>query len=287
VAVAGPAWGERGIVSDRERDHLEDNRRLWDAWTDVHLAAPFYDAERFLHDPSDVRIGEWEREEVGDVRGRDLLHVQCHFGLDTLSWARLGAVVTGVDFSPRAIAAARALAERAGIPARFVEASVYDLPAVLDDRFDVVYTSRGALGWLPSIERWAEVVASFVRPGGVLYVHEIHPTIQALDDESDGPIDLRYDYWEGDVLTFPVEGSYADPSAKVDADVEHGWNHGLGEIVTAIATRGLRIDFLHEHRWLDWSLPFLEQAPDGSYTWPASQAGSLPLMFSLKATRPN
>ena len=274
-------------MSDREREHLDDNRRLWDAWTDVHLGAPFYDAERFVRDPSDVRIGGWEREEVGEVRGRRLLHVQCHFGLDTLSWARLGAIVTGVDFSPRAIAAARALAERIGIDARFVESSIYDLPAVIDERFDIVYTSRGVLGWLPSIERWADVVTSFVGPGGLLYVHEIHPAIQALDDESAGPIALRYDYWEGDVLTFPVQGSYADPSADVDAEVEHGWNHGLGEIVTAIATRGLRVEFLHEHRWLDWSLPFLERASDGSYVWPASQTGSLPLMFSLKATRPN
>jgi SAM-dependent methyltransferase len=261
---------------------------LWEAWTDIHTAGEFYDVGSFVDGSNPVRIEPWEQAEVGDVRGKSLLHVQCHFGLDSLSWVRLGAEVTGVDFSPKALAAARELAERTGLEARFLESSVYDLPDMLEEEFDVVYTSRGVLGWLPSVERWAEVVAGYVKPGGFLYLHEIHPVMQALDDEraSSNPVHLRYDYWEGDVLTFEVEGTYADPTAEVDAEWEHGWNHGLGEIVSAVAGRGLRVDFLHEHRWLDWPLDLLEEKGNGTYGWPDDQEGSLPLMFSLRASRP-
>lgn len=271
-----------------ESKYFSDNKRLWEAWTEIHTSGEFYDVESFVDGSDPVRIEPWEREEVGEVAGKSLLHVQCHFGLDSLSWVRLGAEVTGVDFSPKALAAARELAAQTGLQARFIESSVYALPQVLDQRFDVVYTSRGVLGWLPSVERWAEALARYVKPGGFLYVHEIHPVMQAFDDEQGSPVEprLRYDYWEGDVLTFEVEGSYADPDADVDAEWEHGWNHGLGEIVTALVRRGLRLDFLHEHRWLDWPLSWLERKENGTYGWPEGQEGTLPLMFSLKASRP-
>ncbi|MDP9185418.1 MAG: class I SAM-dependent methyltransferase, partial [Actinomycetota bacterium] len=142
-------------MSGHERE-LEDNRKLWDAWTAVHTTGSFYDVQRFRDDPNDVRIADWERAEVGDVTGRSLLHLQCHFGLDTLSWARLGAAhVTGVDFSEPAVAFAGELAAETGLAdrARFVVSNVYDLPGPLaGETFDVVYTGRGALGWLPDLE---------------------------------------------------------------------------------------------------------------------------------------
>jgi len=142
--------------------YLEENRRLWDAWTGIHVASEFYDVDSF-RDGGDrqIRIKDYEREEVGDVIGRSLLHLQCHFGLETLSWARLGATVTGADFSPEAIDAARRLADEVGVPATFVCANLYDLPRTLDAEagFDVVYTSHGVLGWLPDIRGWARVAA--------------------------------------------------------------------------------------------------------------------------------
>ena len=151
----------------------------------------------------------------------------------------------------------------------------------------MVYTSRGVLGWLPDIERWAAVVASFVKPGGIFYIHEAHPLIQAVAEEQTTPNDLHlaFDYWSGDVLTFPVDGSYADPSADVDAKWEHGWNHSLGEIVTALSASGLRIELLEEKRTLAWPAPWLEQLPDGDFGFPQEQAGTLPLMFSLRARK--
>jgi SAM-dependent methyltransferase len=278
------------MTAPGHEQEIADNRKLWDAWTAIHTTGSFYDVQRFRDDPTDVRIDPWEREEVGDVAGKTLLHVQCHFGLDTLSWARLGATrVTGVDFSEPAIAFARELAAETGLAdrSRFVVSDVYALPGPLSgETFDVVYTGRGALGWLPDLEPWARAVAGFVAPGGIFYIHEGHPAMWALADEQPPErLALGYDYWGGATMTFPVEGSYADPTADVDVDVEHGWNHSLGEIVTALARNGLRIELLDEKRELAWPVDFLEDRGDGTYVWPAATGGSLPLMYSLRARK--
>lgn len=271
---------------------LGENRRLWDAWTAVNTASAFYDVQRFRDDASDVRIEAWERAEVGDVTGKTLLHVQCHFGLDTLSWARLGAAsVTGVDFSEPAVAFARELARDVGLAerSRFVVSNVYDLPGPLaGETFDVVYTGCGALGWLPDLEPWARTVAGFVKPGGIFYIHEAHPVLWAIDDDQPTPnnLHLAYDYWGGETLTVPVKGSYADPTADVNVKVQHGWNHSLGEIVTLLARNGLRIELLDEKRELAWPAPFLVPTGRGTtHAWPAGQVGTLPLMYSLRARK--
>jgi len=278
-------------VTDLERE-LAENRRLWDAWTPIHTSGDFYDVKRFRDDPSDVRIEPWEREEVGDVTGKSLLHLQCHFGLDTLSWARLGAAhVTGVDFSEPAIAFANELATETGLAdrARFVVANVYDLPGPLEgETFDVVYTGRGALCWLPDLEPWARSIASFLAPGGIFFIHEAHPVFWAIADEQQTPNDIHFgfDYWGGGgTQSFPVEGSYADLTAEVDAEVEHSWMHSLGEIVTLLADAGLRIELLDEKRELDWPAPFLPEVPQGRAGFPPDQAGTFPLMYTLRARK--
>jgi SAM-dependent methyltransferase len=159
------------------------NRALWNEWTAINVRAEtFYRLEEFR--AGGVRVRDYEIEEVGPVTGKDLLHLQCHFGTDTLSWARLGARVTGADFSETAIGRARSLAAELGIAATFVCAELYELPERLDGDFDVVYTSRGVLGWLPDIPRWAGVVARFLRPGGIFYITEVHPVALAFDDRS-------------------------------------------------------------------------------------------------------
>lgn len=266
------------------------NQRLWDAWTAVHAAGEFYDLAGFRE--GGIRIRPYEIAALGDVTGKSLLHLQCHFGLDTLSWARLGAIVTGVDFSPAAIRLARELAADIGITdARFIESNVYQLPVRLADEFDIVYTSRGVLGWLPDIRGWARVVARFVRPGGRFYISEAHPVIQVFESEGVGPRELRlqYPYWEhGDPLIFDVHGSYADRDAELGAEhTEHGWDHGLGEIVSALIDAGLRIDRLEEQPFLEWPADFLVEREPGSgvYVLPDGP-GELPLMFSLLASKP-
>jgi len=267
---------------------FEANRSLWEAWTRIHAAGDFYDLEGFK--AGGVRIRRYEIELVGDVTGRSLLHLQCHFGIDTLSWARLGAHVTGADISPAAVELARSLAVELGFPeARFVESNLYDLPSALEGAFDVVYTSRGVLGWLPDIRAWAKVVAHFVAPGGIFFITEAHPVLNVFENEgvAPGELQLAYPYWEHEApLIFPVTGSYADPAADVGDETEHSWDHGLGEIVTALIDAGLVVEKLIEHPFLDWKVDFL--VDDGNDRWvlPPDAGGELPLMFSLVARKP-
>jgi SAM-dependent methyltransferase len=268
---------------------IRKNRELWDAWTKIHIGSAFYDVASFRSGERPVRLTDFEREEVGSVEGKTLLHLQCHFGLDTLSWARLGAIVTGVDFSEESVAAARALAADTGIPGRFVLSDVDGLPDVLDEEFDVVYTSGGVLEWLPDIASWGRVAAHFVRPGGFLYVTEIHPVAQVFENEGVGPGELRlaYPYWShAEPLRFDVKGSYADRKAHTEGLVEYAWDHSLGEILTSLADAGLRLDFLHEFDFVPWRLDFLVEGDDGRWRLPAGSKGTLPLFFSLKATKP-
>ena len=270
-------------------DALRDNRDLWDAWARINAASDFYDVASFRDGRRPIRLRDYERDEIGPVEGRTLLHLQCHFGMDTLSWARLGAIATGVDFSEVAIAAARALAAEVGVPASFVVSNLYDLPDVLDGEFDIVYTSRGVLGWLPDIVGWARVAARFVKPGGLFYVTEIHPVAQVFLDEGVAPGELRpvYPYWSHEApITFEAHGSYADRDAPTDGLVEHGWNHSLGEIVTALIDAGLRIELVHEFDFVEWPVEFLVEGDDGRYRLPPGTLGQLPLFFSIRAKKP-
>lgn len=266
-------------------DPVAANRCLWDARAAVHVGSSFYDVAGFRSGRNTLH--DLEREEVGEVAGRSLLHLQCHFGLDTLSWARLGARVTGVDFSPVAIAEARRLAAEVEVEARFIESEIYALPEVLDGTFDVVFTSYGALCWMPDITRWAEVAASFVRQGGFLYVAEMHPAAMTLSDEP-GIRDLRiaYPYWTGNVpLRFEEEGTYADYDAPIKLP-EYVWSHGLGDIVSGLIDAGLVLEFLHEHdRTVYQQLPFMRRGADGWWRLPTHMP-ALPLLFSLRASRP-
>lgn len=266
-------------------DPVAANRRLWDARTAVHVDSRYYDVDGFRSGRN--ALWDLEREEVGDVAGRTLLHLQCHFGLDTLSWARSGARVTGVDFSPVAIAQARGLAAEVGLAARFIESEIYALPEVLQETFDVVFTSYGALCWLPDIARWCQVAAGFVRPGGFLYVAEMHPAAMTLSDEP-GVRDLRigYPYWTGsEPLRFEEEGTYADYDAPIRLP-EYVWNHGIGDVVSGLIDNGLVLEFLHEHdRTVYQQLPFMTKGADGWWRLPPTMP-ALPLVFSLRASRP-
>lgn len=268
---------------------LRRNRELWDAWTKIHVASAFYDVASFRNGERPIRVADYEREEVGSVEGKSLLHLQCHFGLDTLSWARLGATVTGIDFSAEAIEAARGLAVDLKIPATFLVSDLYRLPDVLHEQFDIVYTSCGVLGWLPDIAGWGRVAAHFVRPGGFLYVTEVHPVAQVFENEGVEPGELRlaYPYWSHpEPLRFDVKGSYADRDAPTEGLVEYGWDHSLGEILTSLADAGLRLEFLHEFDFVRWPMDFLVQNEARRWRLPSGSKGGLPLFFSLRATKP-
>lgn len=260
---------------------------MWDELTDIHVGSEFYGVEEFKRS-GEPRLDAFEIEELGDVSNRSLLHLQCHFGLDTLSWARLGATVTGADFSPRAIEVATSLAADLGIDARFVLSELYDLPNHLEDRFDIVYTSNGVLGWLPDIHAWGGVVDHFLKPGGTFYITEFHPVMWAFDDSPTvTDLKLKYAYFpDGKANEFPVEGDYADPTAEVKTRSHFAWTFSLASVVTTLADHGLRIEFLHEFdHCASKVFPFMDER-DSRYYLPEWIEGEIPLSFSIKATKP-
>ena len=264
------------------------NEELWNAWTAVHATGDFYDLEGFK--AGGVRIRPDEIELLCDVTGKSLLHLQCHFGIDTLSWARLGARITGADLSPDAIELARMLADELGFPdARFVRSNLYDLPNALDGTFDIVYTSRGVLGWLPDVRAWARVVAHFLTPGGTFFITEAHPVMNVFENEGVAPGELRltYPYWEHrEPLTFAVKGSYADPDADVGDLTEHSWDHGLGEIVTALMDAGMRLTMLEEHDSVPWeALPGQMEEIEPNEWRVLDRPWRVPHSYTLQAVR--
>jgi SAM-dependent methyltransferase len=197
-----------------------------------------------------------------------LLHLQCHFGLDTLSWARLGAKVTGVDFSDKAIALARSLSKELAIPSNFVCSDIYDLPKALKGKFDIVFTSAGVLAWLPDLRRWAQTIVHFLKSGGIFYIHEFHPFAYVFDDQDDiSDLRVAYPYFgSSEPIRCPVKGSYADRGAHVSQPVAYEWAHSLGEILDSLVAVGLRIDFLHEFPFCSIQmLPFMERGEDGRW----------------------
>ncbi len=263
------------------------NRANWDDRVPIHVESADYDLPGFIADTKLIRpVVKFARQEMGDVRGKSLLHLQCHIGTDTLSWARLGAHVTGLDFSPKAIATAKKLSRDAKTPGRFVVSDVYEAPRALGKRYDVVYTGVGALCWLPDIRKWADVVARCLKPGGVFYVHDAHPIVLAASDNL-GPEGPRFanPYFE-----VPKAVMYDDSKTYAgDGVLKHTrtyeWNHSLGELVTALIDAGLTIEWLREHRELSWARwPTMLEKKSGWWVLPKG-AADVPLMFSLKATK--
>jgi SAM-dependent methyltransferase len=274
------------------------NRANWDDRVPVHLASSFYDLAGFRAGASTLQ--PFEVSEVGDVAGRRLVHLQCHIGLDTLSWARRGAQVSGLDFSAPAIDAASALAASLGIPATFVVSDVYDaVDAFGGQRFDIVYTGTGALVWLPDIRRWARVVAGLLAPGGFLYLVEGHPFVQILDDAAGTPsaagaagasgasgasgLCVARDYFDAAPQIEDYPYTYTDgPALAHTRQVE--FQHSLGEIVTSLAEEGLRIEFLHEYDFDAFGrFDSLQRREDGTYRFPPGQP-RVPMQFSLRAS---
>lgn len=269
-------------MSEENKEWFESNRANWDERVPIHVSGEFYDVAGFK--AGEDRLRPFEISEVGDVSGKDLLHLQCHFGIDTLSWARLGARVMGLDFSEPAVEAARNLAMELDLNAEFVSANVYDAIEVLDGRtFDIVYTSLGALNWLPDIRRWSEVAARLVKPGGFLYLAEFHPFTEVFGDED---LSVTYDYFREGPQVWDEPGTYADRDAETNNTRTYEWNHTLGEVVSAMIEAGLVLELLHEH---DYTLfprwPFLKKSGFDTYRLPEGTP-NLPLMYSLRARKP-
>lgn len=270
------------MAVDRYR---KTNRALWDEWTPIHERSAFYDVDSFRQ--GKTTLHPTELEEVGDVTGKSLLHLQCHFGLDTLSWARQGARVTGVDFSRAAIERARALSDELGIPARFVHSAIEDLADQIGERFDVVFTSYGTITWLQDLHGWGQLIQRHLEPGGLFYIVDTHPFADVFDERPDvGSFEVEYDYFGGEAIEWPVEGSYADRSARVKQRACYVWQHTLGDVVDALLRAGLTLEFLHEFRHCVFQkFPFMTRDEQGLWRLPA-EYDRIPLLFSIRARKP-
>lgn len=260
--------------------YLDKNRALWNARVAAHVNSDFYDMAGFRAGKSSLKPPELRL--LGDLSGKSVLHLQCHFGQDTLSLARMGAEVTGLDFSDEAIRTARALAEELQLPASFVCGDLYDAPALLQRQYDVVFTSYGVIGWLPDLNRWAEVVASCLKPGGRFVFAEFHPVVWMLDDELEF---MRYSYFNVGPIIETEQATYADKSAEIGLE-SVSWNHGLAEVIGSLLKAGLVLRSLEEldHSPYDIFPGMIETAPG---QWQVEKLkGILPLVYTLEAEKP-
>lgn len=264
------------------------NRANWDERVAVHLGSADYDLVPLRAGRG--RLGAIEEAEVGAVAGLRVLHLQCHFGRDSLTLASRGADVTGLDFSAPAVEAARALAAELGLAARFVWADLYDAPAAIPEpaSFDLVFTTWGTICWLPDVTRWARVVAHFLRPGGALYFADAHPAAYVFDDaagtDARGRPGWFVPYFGGEPVAYDDSSDYADPAARLANSRQVNWLHPLGDILGALHAAGLRPEWLREHPRVAWRMfRRLVRDADGCWTWP--DRPWLPLSVSLRATR--
>jgi SAM-dependent methyltransferase len=250
--LAAPAAVAQHVEMD---DYLELNRASWDDRAPAHAASPDYAVQSFVDDPTFLSgVVRFDQPRLGDLTGLDTVHLQCHIGTDTVSLARLGARITGLDLSPASLAEARRLAERTATPARWVESDVYGALDVLPAAaYDLVYTGIGALCWLPEVARWASVVAGLLRPGGRLFIRDGHPMLDAIDETQQDRIVVDHPYFEHvEPYVDNDGGTYVETDAVFTRNETRSWNHGLGEIFTALVDAGLDVTGLVEHDSVPW-----------------------------------
>jgi SAM-dependent methyltransferase len=271
-------------------EYLRVNRENWDERAPAHAASPGYEVQRFIDDPSFLsRVVRFDEPRLGDIRGLEAVHLQCHIGTDTLSLARLGARMTGLDLSPASLVQARALAERAGTAIRYVESDVYSALDVLRPAsYDLVYTGVGALCWLPSIERWAQVVTGLLKPGGRLFIRDGHPMLFTLDETYTDKLVAEYPYFEREEpLVFASSATYVATDVTFSETTTHEWSHGIGEIVTALINVGMQITGLAEHDSVPWeALPGQMTLDESSGEWRLTdRPWRLAASFTLQARK--
>ncbi|MDZ4336397.1 MAG: class I SAM-dependent methyltransferase [Pseudomonas sp.] len=270
-------------------DSFALNKANWNERAALHAASPDYQTQLFIAAPTHLsEVVRFDLPRLGDISGLRAVHLQCHIGTDTLSLARLGAQMTGLDFSPASLEQAHQLAHACDTRIEFVEASVYDAAKVLDAQsFDLVYTGIGALNWLPQIDDWARNVAALLKPGGRLFLREMHPVLMTLDQDCQDALQMVHSYFEhSEPQVWNDEYSYVASDSKLTATTTHEWNHGLGEIITALLRHGMRLTALEEHASIPWeALPGqMSLGEDGEWRLD-SQPERLPLSYTLQAVK--
>ncbi len=269
----------RGI---RMSAYYETNKKRWNELVGIHAESKEYDIEGFLAGKNSLH--HVELDILGDVSGKSLLHLQCHFGMDTISWSRLGAKATGVDFSDTAIELAREIAKKAGTDTKFIQSNVYDLRDNLDGKFDIVFTSIGVLCWLHDIEEWGRIIAHYLKLGGTFLLVESHPMMWVFDDESE-EIRVKYKYWHTkEPLTWEQDGTYADEKAKVTNKKSYEWQHTVSDIINSLIKAGLIIEEIGEYPQLPWQ--YVQKAEKQDEWYWRIPGDPLPQMWSVKAGKP-
>jgi 2-polyprenyl-3-methyl-5-hydroxy-6-metoxy-1,4-benzoquinol methylase len=257
-------------------DYYKVNRELWDKKTPVHKDSEFYDLEGFKRGNSS--LNPIELSELKELQGKKVLHLQCHFGMDTLSLARLGADVTGVDFSSAAIDLARSLNQELDLNAKFICCNVFDLKDHLQEKFDIVYTSYGVIGWLESLGKWGELINYYLKPGGFFLMVEFHPVLWMFDEELK---QQKYSYFNKEVIETVSSGTYADKDADIHMK-EYGWNHPFTEVFNSLLTQRLALTAFEEYDYTYWELfPGMIKSEDGFYRIKGKEE-MFPLMYKVK-----
>ena len=267
-------------MSDLNPDYFKVNRETWNQKVAIHATSDFYKMDEFLAGKSS--LNHYELEALGDVAGKSLLHLQCHFGQDTLSFARMGARCTGVDLSDEGIALAQKLAKQLALDTTFVRCNVLETSTYVKEQFDIVFTSYGTIGWLPDLNPWGKMIAERLQSGGIFYMVEFHPLVWMFDYTS-GKAQLRYGYNQQEAIYEEYEGTYADQKSTMISK-EYGWNHGLGDVISALTSQGLVVEYLREHDESPYDvLPDLIKNENGLYV---TKDRLYPLLFELKVRKP-
>ncbi len=260
-------------------DYIEINKKLWDSKTEFHFDSEFYNVEAFLK--GEDSLNSIEMGLLGDVKNKKVLHLQCHFGMDTLSLSRHGALATGIDFSEKAIEKAKKLNEKLGTNARFIQSDVYNLPEVLDEKFDIIYTSYGVIGWLPDMKKWAEVISHYLKPGGDLVFVEFHPVIWMFSYDFKA---VEYEYMNSTPIVEELEGTYADKDAQIK-EKSVSWNHGLSEVLDSLIKAGLNITDFREYNYSPYDC-FQNTVKIGERKFQIKGLeNKLPMVYSIKAQK--
>lgn len=260
-------------------NYLEINKNSWNAKVDTHLKSDFYFVDEFLK--GRTSLNSIELELLENINGKSILHLQCHFGQDSISLSRMGANVTGIDLSDKAIKAAKDLAQKAGTDTHFICTDLYNLQNVLDQKFDIVFTSYGTIGWLPDLEKWAKIINHFLKPGGKFIMAEFHPVVWMFDDDFEG---VKYNYFNEKPIVETYEGTYADQSAGIVQEYVM-WNHSLAEVLQSLIQNDIQIKNFREFDWSPYPcFKHIEEFEKGK--WRITKFGNkLPLIFALSAQK--
>lgn len=264
---------------EKANEYFSANKELWNQRTAVHKESDFYNLKGFK--AGETVLTPIELNELGEVNGKTMLHLQCHFGMDSLDWARRGAKVTGVDLSDVAIKEAKQLNDELKLGAKFVCCNVYDTSDYLNDLFDIVFTSYGTIGWLPDLQPWAKMISERLKPGGIFYIADFHPVLWMFDDDF---THIAYSYENREVIVTENQGTYTNREAEIKGK-EYGWNHSISELLNALIGAGLQIQFFNEYMYSPYPCfrNIVEFEPGKWHI--KGMEGKIPMVYSLKAQK--